>query len=138
MNLTSIAVGLVLVGSLTCSGCATPPGRMTQNDFSWTEATVNTNYQDVYRRIVTGFRSCSNVDVPEGNIYTDLQEAMFDVYNKGIGGSRTDFVAGMIKLTAADDGTKVSIGANNSAFEWLQEKRKKQWLNFAQGDFTCL
>jgi len=121
-----------------CYGCATPPGKLTHSDYSWEEQLVSADYQVVYRRIVTGFRTCSDIGIAEGNIFTDTREALFDVYVNGFGGGRSDFVMGTIRLKSVGDSTNVIVGAHNVALTSLQATRRNQWLKFSAGDYSCL
>ena len=68
-----------------------------KSDFVWEERVVAANYQEVYRRILSGFRKCGEI-IPEGHLYTDIKEGHFDVYIRQTFGGRSDFVFGIIDV----------------------------------------
>lgn len=121
-------------------GCATPAGKIPESDFVWQEKIIEANYQEVYRRIVSGFRTCGDV-IAEGNLYTDIKEGHFDIYLRGTFGGRSDFILGVIHLKPNDKGnTIVKVGVQTIYDRPLfgrHGKYRKLWLKFAEGDLSC-
>lgn len=129
---------IVVIAFLT--GCATPIGQMAETDFNWSDETVSAGYQEVYRRLVNGFRSCSGDGlpaVPIGNLYTDNRTAHIDVYLGSMYGGQTQWPLGMIDLQAISDAkTQVRVGGHKtpeSATFRPGAYRRQQWLDWAAG-----
>ena len=128
---------------ITMTGCATPAGKIPESDFVWQEKIIEANYQEVYRRIVNGFRTCKDVvaEVAEGNLYTDIKEGHFDIYLWNVLGGRSDWVLGIIYLKPDDKGnTIVRVGVQTIYDRPLlggHGKYRRLWLKFAEGDLSC-
>ena len=122
-------------------GCATPVGKLKKSDFAWEERVISANYQEVYRRILSGFRKCGEV-IPEGNLYTDIQEGRFDVYVRQTFGGRSDFVFGIIDVIYRNENaTLVRVGVQTiydgvSSFG-TKGRTRKLWLKWAEGIIDC-
>jgi len=129
-------VFLLILAVYFLSGCATPPGQLKESDLVWQEKTIAANYQEVYRNIKEGFRTCAGV-VIESDLYTDKKTGHFDVYlARG-----SDWVFGLIDLKSITEAsTWVKVGVQNSydspAFAETGLNRKL-WLRWASGDLTC-
>lgn len=132
--------------SFFCCSCASITSLQTlkEDDFSWEEKTVTAGYQEVYRRLIKGFRNCDseNIYVSEANLYTDIREAEFIIYsNVGPHGGKTrgPFVIGKILLKSVDDSnTKVSAAVVHF---WVKSrnvnlKRTTDWIKMADGDYS--
>jgi hypothetical protein len=95
------------------TGCATPSGQMKKEDFVWSTVQVNFTYQEAYRRIKEGFRSCAWPT--ESELYIDTKSGYFDVFLPGMFKEKTAWVAGRIDITESGSQTAtVNIGVNNS------------------------
>lgn len=130
-----------LVGSVVLlSACATPIGQMTEDDFNWSEETVHAGYQEVYRRITNGLRSCDGDGIPAvpiGNLYTDNRTAHIDVFLGSMYGGHTRLPLGMIQIKALSEGaTQVRVAGHKtpeSAKFRPGAYRRQQWLDWAAG-----
>jgi hypothetical protein len=121
-------------------GCATPAGKISKSDFVWQEKVIEANYQEVYNRIVNGFRTCGDL-IAEGNLYTDAQKGHFDIYLRDPLGGRSDWVIGIINLKPDNKGnTIVKVGVQtiyNGPLFGEHGKYRRLWLRFAEGDLSC-
>lgn len=124
--------------------CATPPGKLTDSDFSWDEATIDAPYQEVYRRIVKGFMICPPQDLYflERDLYTDISQGQFWVFSAGgfPGVHRGPFVIGKIFVDSLGPSTsKVRAGARGFFSEYPARSGNlvtSRWLKMALGDFS--
>lgn len=121
-------------------GCATPVGKIPESDFVWEDRIIKLNYQEVYRNIANGFRTCKP-GIAEGNLYTDIKEGHLDVYLVDVFGGKHPGVLGIIRVKEDNNGnTIVRVGVqriyDNPVFGARGIYRKK-WLEFAEGDLSC-
>lgn len=118
------------------SGCATPIKKLSTDDFYWQQKKISGNYQKVYRNILDGFRSCDQ-GVAESNLYTDIEEGQFDIYLPQLGGGRSVWVLGSIKVTSnGPDQTHVKAGAQK-VYDRKNCHHCKLWLQWAEGNISC-
>lgn len=124
-----------LLITLMLFGCATPPGKLRDSDYVWQEKRIQAPYQEVYKRLVLGFRSDDYGD-PDAHLFPDSKEGLFDVYLKSYKGSLNPWVVGIIKLKADTDNTTVMRAGTNEGniyfrnTGWLRER----WLKYADGE----
>ena len=125
---------ILVAAALVLNGCATPAGRLSDADFAWSRETIPANYQAVYRNIVAGFRGCQE-GVPDGNLFTDIETAHFDVYAPGVFGERTPVVWGVIDIVPAAGGAEIKTGVR----PWFDAggRRGRMWLAWARGGRSC-
>lgn len=125
---------------ITMVSCATPVGKIPESDFAWQEKVIEENYQEVYRRILNGFRKCKP-GIAEGNLYTDIKEGHFDVYLIDVFGGKHSGVLGVIDLKSDDKAnTIVRVGVQAIYDRPLfggHGRYRKLWLKFAEGDLSC-
>ncbi|OGW36122.1 MAG: hypothetical protein A2X58_08565 [Nitrospirae bacterium GWC2_56_14] len=91
------------------SGCITPAGQLTHEDFGWKTVKTKYDFQESFRRMNTGFRKCGQF-VAEGNVYNDNKTAQIDLYFKAAFGGRSDWVAGRVDIAADGTGSVVNLG----------------------------
>jgi hypothetical protein len=128
----------ILIFLFILTGCGVPIGQIPESDFIWHEKKIDANYQEVYRRIQTGFRSCSQYETgyPEGTLYTDIKMGQFDIYLPGWPGQRTTHGASVIKITEGiNDSSIIRIGIVKRFKSY--EKKTKLWFNFADKNYNC-
>jgi hypothetical protein len=117
------------------NACFTPVGKIPDADFVWEEKAINFNYQEVYRNISNGLRSCQQ-GMAEGNLYTDTKEGYFDIYLTGLLGGKHQGVLGIVRLKSAGlNQTSVRVGVQN-VYDGNGAYRKK-WLTYAEGKTSC-
>jgi hypothetical protein len=122
------------------TGCATPAGKISKSDFVWQKKVVEADYQEVYKRIVNGFRTCGDL-IAEGNLNTNTQKGHFSIYPRDELGGRSDWVLGIINLKPDNKGnTIVRVGVQiiyDGPLFGEHGKYRRLWLRFAQGDLSC-
>jgi hypothetical protein len=139
MKLLLIALTVLVLGS-----CATPPGQIQDSDLLWEEKTVPIGYEQVYRNIVNGFRTCgpespgmvnvSQIGVPECVTYPESKEISCDVYIRQLYGGRSDWIIGFIRIKDfREHGTTVRVGVKPV----FKNQTDDIWLQFAEGKYTC-
>ncbi len=132
---TIISFHILLVFIFFCLNCATPIGQYKESDFTWKEKIIMAKYDEVYTRVLNGFRKWGQC-VAEGNIYSDKKAGHFDIYLKALGHGRSDFVIGMIDLQEQKNGTTLmrtgSLRPNSPIFGG------ELWFKFAEGDYSDL
>lgn len=97
-------VALTIV--LLVMGCASPVGEIKDEDYVWSEAILNTNYQPVYRNVIRGYQNCVNA-VPSPSLDPDNKKGQVVFYAGGVAG----WVYGKATVDAVDDNTtKFRIG----------------------------
>lgn len=130
-------IAIVAIGAL--SGCATPVSKLTDDEFVWTTGKVATNYQQTYRNLKRGLDVCGSSFSVESNLYTDIEEAEFNLYLKNLLGGNNGFVYGLVKLKRDDDGTNVRIGIQTLYAKPLfgTSKAGETILKFANGGTDC-
>lgn len=119
---------IALFAVLLITGCATPSGKLTINDFNWTSTESKLNYQEAYLRMHSGLNS-ESAYLTEGNIYSDLGKGMIDVYMNVPPFGRSQYVLARVYVTKkASDSSLVEIGSNN-AFTDNPDVRNR-WLEY--------
>ena len=127
------AKSFLLLIVLLCIGCAWKPGQIPDSDFHWQENIITADYQEVYRRITQGFRTCDD-HIAEGNIFTDTKSGYLDIYAPNIFQEKSAWVVGRIEIKANNDNTIVRIGVQSKYdWGWQQGKRHSVWLKYAEG-----
>lgn len=126
---------------LIITSCVTPIGKFKESDFVWEEKVITANYQEVYRRILLGFRRCK-VGVPESNLYQDIKEGRFDVYlDQAFVGGRSDITLGMIYVVyKTNDISIVKVGVRYIFDKPLfgeEGGKRRLWLKWAAGNINC-
>ena len=124
----------------TSLGCFTPIGKIPDSDFVWEDRTIKVNYQEVYRRVLAGVRTCKP-GIAEGNLYTDIKEGHIDVFLVDMFGGKHPGVLGIILVKEDHNGdTVVRVGVQTVYDDPLfapPGRLRKKWLNFAEGDLSC-
>jgi hypothetical protein len=120
----------ILAVLLFCTGCFTPIGKIPKEDFGWQEKIIEADYQEVYRRVLNGFRTCKP-GIAEGNLYTDIKEGHFDVYLVGFLGTKHPGALGMIDIKADEKGNTIIKVGVQKMYDHAGYYRKI-WLSFAE------
>ena len=132
----NLLAAIVMICLLT--GCATPVGKLADDDIVWTSTNVATNYQQAYRNIKRSLDVCYEFAV-ESNLYTDIGEGEFNLYLKNVFGGNHGFVYGLIKLKKVGEETNVRIGIQTIYAKpiFAKSKTAETLINAANGSTTC-
>ena len=115
----------------TLLGC-TPVGQLKESDFVWHERTLSISYQQVFRNVRAGFRSCGDEYV-ESALFDDIKTGEFDAWHPTMLNSASPIYWGRIIITAIDDGhARVRVGLISDS-----EARKNRWHRWAAGEPGC-
>ena len=119
-------------------GCATPAVK--KSDMVWQKKVIEANYQEVYARIINGFKTCSDL-VAECKLNPDTKKGRFNIYLRDALGGRGDWVIGVIYLKPDNKGnTVVRVGVQtiyDGDLFGVHGKYRRLWLKFAEGDSFC-
>lgn len=106
-----IFLGFMAMAALT--SCATPPGQLKESDFVWMKHKIETPIESLVYDLKLMARKCNGLlkefkadwlQSPDGKDIT------VDLFLSDISGGHSNWVAGVIKLAAANNGTEVSAG----------------------------
>lgn len=104
---------LAYLAIILLCGCTTPAGKLTKDDFVWKKIDMpGISYAESYRRMLNGFRT-AGAPIAEANLYPDNKTGFMDLYLKGLGGGRSDWVVGRVEIVSMGEGSIVSVGYNN-------------------------
>jgi len=100
------------------AGCANPPGQFKESDMDIVNYTVNQPIHQVSDKIQDYERKCGglvNGFSPTWYPPKSDDSITIDLFLKGLGGSKQDWVAGIIVLNkASETSTEVKIGVNKT------------------------
>lgn len=111
---------IVLAASVTIvvSGCATPPGQFKESDMDFVNYTVAQSISQVSDRIQDYERMCGGLVKEFASTWYPPKSdgsITIDLFLKGLGGSKQDWVAGIIVLNKVSEAsTEVKIGVNKT------------------------
>lgn len=112
----------MLIALLTAvTGCATPPGQLTDSDFVIKKYTVETSVTESASNLYEGLRYCgphsngTHHGVPECAPTKKDGSVICDLYIGGGYGGRSDLVLGRIDLIPNNTGTTVELRAQTFA-----------------------
>lgn len=130
MKRIGISVGILIV--LLLVSCATPVGQFKESDFTWTRASINSNYQAAYRNLKDGFRKCGDGLHIDSDLYTDINTGHFDIYVSYPFGEKSPVVFGVIDLKQIDQNNcHIAIGLT------FRGHKGSRFLNWANGVYEC-
>jgi hypothetical protein len=133
-----IAVGLILL-----AGCATPPGKMTDDDYVIRTMLLRDSPRTVLAKFYQGMRFCGPYSggvagfgvrthgIPECAPEKPDGSETCDVYGGGPYGGRSDAVFGRVDFLPAPEGTKAEFRAIRTF--GVGEKLIGSWTMFAEG-----
>jgi hypothetical protein len=128
MNLKIAALATI---TTTLLGC-TPVGQLKESDFVWHERTLPIAYQQAFRNVRAGFRSCGDEYV-ESALFNDIKTGEFDAWHPTMLNSASPIYWGRIIITAIDEKhSRVRVGLTSDS-----EARRNRWHRWATGDSGC-
>jgi hypothetical protein len=108
--------------------------------FCLAEKVIEADYQEVYKRIENGFRTCGDL-LAQGNLDTNTPRGHFRIYSRDELGGRSDWVLGIINVKRDDKGnTIVRVGVQiiyDGPLFGEHGQYRRLWLRFAEGDYSC-
>ena len=134
-------IALAIAAFYFLSGCATPPGQLKESDLVWQERTIAANYQEVYRNVKDGFKTCGPNSI-DSELYTDIRKGHFDIYHSTLAVPKSmSRTVGLIDITPKGDSNsliKVGVNTYDENFPFVTKGvLHKRWLRWAEGDLVC-
>ena len=128
-GLRPVALTIVLL----LAGCLAPLSELKDEDYVWSEATLNTNYQPVYRNVIRGYQNCVNA-VPSTSLDPDNKKGQIVFVTDG-------WVYGKATIDAIDDNTtRFRIGVIREYDAPLFGSRghfRRRVMQWASGSTSC-
>jgi hypothetical protein len=120
-------IKISLLFLIFCFGCATPPGKLTDEDFISKKISIKSKVPEALSLFWTGWRYCgSGWGVIECSPIKPDGSAVCDIYGPGLLGGRTDWVVGRVDFFPMGDGSEIILKIQAHIL-FLKEKRLGQW-----------
>jgi len=131
-------ISLLLLMAFIVFGCA-HTGSTPDSNLTWLEGTVMGNYQSIYRRYEECFHKQAGGYWGHwgfwadsiGEIFTDTKEAYLNIYLYRFPVGQTEILLGHIRFKSDENGNTIVRVATEP------EKRRQEWLGWADSDSAC-